>query len=322
MITGGEGGRILGQELAGLCKSTPATPDDALLLAALRAHYPDLDFRLTRSDDEWYRIGGIVDARGDRLARDISEWAERAYLECGRNYRTLLRYCRENGLMATRHLGRTLYLVVALGETAQDFLQVEIDRVQEVRDRLLVGADGAPADLEELIDPLEPVEVEPEPLGPVVYVYRRKTEAAVFMAELDRHHAGKHPAGRFMDDWNRSSAGRNRPFCHEFNLKLHRHRGRYGERKMDVGVMAVQPQVLPLMEHHSTKKGTALQAALAHFDRQAGFPFAWYFYMVAKRYVPPLLAESVHRDLDGDFAYLPHRDAAVLRDWIADPYFV
>ncbi len=313
---------IEGHDLARICKNTTASDDDARLIEALRQRYPGVDFRLARGAEEWYRIGGVVDSTGNRLAKDISEWADRAFLECGQNFKTLLRHCRENGLIATRHQGTTLYIAAPLGEKAEEFLQIEVDRIQEIRDRLLVDKEHLPEDLEELIDPLDPIAVEQEPLGSVSYVYRRKTEVAVFMEELDTHHASKHPARRFMEDWNRGSACRHRPFCHEWNLKLHQHRGRFGENKMDVAAMAVNHAPLPRMEANVGKKGTALQSALGHFDKHAGFPFAWFFYMVAKLYVPPMLGEAVHRDLDGDFAYLPHRDTAILRDWIADPYFV
>lgn len=319
---GGPAEPIDGREIAAICRKSPASDDDGLLLEALKDRFPGVDFRLTRGAEDWYRIGGVVDAEGNRLARDISEWADRAFLECGQNFKTLLRYCRENGLIATRYQGVTLYIVAVTGERAENFFQIEVDRVQEVRDRLLVGNGQQPEDLEELIDPLDPIEVSQDPVGSVGYIYRRKTDVALFMEELARHHAGKHSARRFMDDWNRSSAGRHRPFCHEFNLNLHQHRGKFGEKKMDVGVMAVATAAMPRMENSISKRGTALQSALGHFDKQAGYPFAWFFYMVSKHYVPPLLGEAVHQDLDGDFAYLPHRDATVLREWAAEPYFV
>lgn len=313
---------IEGHELARICRSTPAAEHDARLLEALSRRYPGLEFRLTRGAEQWYRIGGVVDAQGDRLARDISEWVDRAFLECGQNFRTLVRYCRENGLAATRHQGVTLYIAASLGSQAEDFLQVEVDRTQEVRDRLLVDTGNPPADLEELIDPMEPSSLDQTPLGSPSYHYRRKTEVAIFMKELGRHYATLHPVRRFLDDWNRSSAGRHRVFCHRWNLKLHQHRGRFGEEKLDVAVLPANSTALPRMEAHAGKRGTTLQAALSHFDRQAGFPFAWFFFMAARRYVPPLLGEAVHRDLTGDFAYLPYRDFATLTEWVADPYFV
>ena len=44
--------------------------------------------------------------------------------------------------------------------------------------------------------------------------------------------------------------------------------------------------------------------------------------MLKGKLVSPHSAEAVFRDISGDFAYLPERDEAVLRDWIATPYNV
>mgnify|MGYP006271426595 FL=1 len=49
---------------------------------------------------------------------------------------------------------------------------------------------------------------------------------------------------------------------------------------------------------------------------------AWFFYMTKAKGVSPHCAEAVFKDLENDFAYLPARDEAVLRDWIAKPYNV
>jgi hypothetical protein len=42
--------------------------------------------------------------------------------------------------------------------------------------------------------------------------------------------------------------------------------------------------------------------------------------MVKGKQVSTYSAEAVYRDISNDFAYLPKRDEAVLRDWIASPY--
>lgn len=58
------------------------------------------------------------------------------------------------------------------------------------------------------------------------------------------------------------------------------------------------------------------------FDRQAGYPFAWFFYMLKGQLVPAQTGVAVFQDISGDFAYLPARDAAVLQDWMEMPYNV
>jgi hypothetical protein len=44
--------------------------------------------------------------------------------------------------------------------------------------------------------------------------------------------------------------------------------------------------------------------------------------MVKSKLVSPYSAKTVYKDITGDFAYLPQRDEAVLRDWIANPYYL
>jgi hypothetical protein len=41
-----------------------------------------------------------------------------------------------------------------------------------------------------------------------------------------------------------------------------------------------------------------------------------------KGLVSPHVGVSVSRDLSGDYAYLPDRDATVLKRWMADPYLL
>jgi hypothetical protein len=50
---------------------------------------------------------------------------------------------------------------VQTGEKAEDFTLIEIDKIHEVSDRLLADEANPPEDLEEFIDPLQPLCVEP-----------------------------------------------------------------------------------------------------------------------------------------------------------------
>lgn len=263
----------------------------------------------------------MIKPDGSRVAGDLSEWAERTFIECGQNFNTLLEYCEEGRFLATRHQGVTVYLVARTGARAEDFVQIEIDRSQELASRHLIDPDQPPDDLEEIIDPLAPLGVQPFTVGAARYAYRRKTEVALFMAELDRHRASRHPARRFMDDWNASSAGGVRVFCEDWSLRLYQHKGRHGEQIMNVDVVPNRVKDVPHLDSPEGKKGKALATLIGRFDGQAGYPFAWFFHMV-KGLVSPHVGESVHRDLSTDYAYLPDRDARLLAAWIADPYCV
>lgn len=320
-VPGFEADRFDGLLLSRLCKETMAGPGDEALVGHIQKAYPDYPLRLARRGHDWYRLGGVIKPDGARIAADLNEWAERTLIECGQNFNTLLDYCEEGSFLATRHKGVSLYLVAQTGPKAEDFVQIEVDRTQEVADRYLIDSDRPPDDLEELIDPLEPVKAEPFAVGASRYAYRRKTEVAVFMGELARHRADRHPAQRFMDDWNASSAGQKMVFCHDWSVRLNQHRGRHGEQLMNVEVVSNRKGDLPRLESPEAKKGRALQALVQRFDSQAGYPFAWFFFMV-KGLVSPHVGVSVNRDLNGDYAYLPEKDAAVLRRWIANPYLL
>lgn len=312
---------LSGEQIAKLCKNLLPGKDDLSLISGLQVLLPDVHVRLARLGSEWYRIGGVVDGDGQRVSKDLIEWVDRTYLECGQNFQVLIEYALEQRLIATRHVGRTLYFVIETGRQAEDFILLEIDKILEVSDRLLINEDCPPEDQEDIIDPLRPATIENYDIGPARYQYRRKTDIRLFMETLNRHHSEPHPVQRFMDDWNRSSAGKS-VFCQDWIIRPYRHTGRYGEQIVNAEVVNLQTQSLPHLEDLVGKHGKTLNTLLTRFDRHAGYSFAWYFYMVKGKLVSPHNGEAVYRDVSGDFAYLPERDEAVLKDWIASPYNV
>ncbi|MGR9074441.1 MAG: hypothetical protein ACU833_15375 [Gammaproteobacteria bacterium] len=308
-----------GQAIGELCKRMSPGQGDQSLLAKIQSLAPDLPVRLAKTGDEWYRIGGVADRDGRRVSNDLIEWVERTFIECGQNFQTLIDHALEQELIATRQIGRTLYFVIETGEKAGDFILLEIDKTQEVSDRLLINEQNLPEDLEDIIDPLIPAAIENFHFGHSRYHYRRKTDIGLFMETLGRHHSGEHPVKRFMDDWDRSSASKY-TFCRDWIVRPYQHTGRYGEQIVNAEIVNLQTQRLPHLEDMAGKHGNTLSSLLTRFDRHAGYPFAWFFYMVKGKLVSPHNGEAVYRDISGDFAYLPERDEAVLRDWIASPY--
>ncbi len=309
-----------GHLLARLCRETLASGDDQTLVERIQRAYPRYPVHLARHGHKWYRLGGVVKPDGARVANDLNEWAERTYLECGQNFDTLLDHCDAGQFMGTKHKGVTLYLAARTGPKAEDFVQIEIDRTQELADRYLIDADQPPGDVEELIDPLEPLRVEPFAVGAARYTYRRKTEVPLFMRELAEHRSEPHPAQRFMEDWSASNAGANRAFCEDWTLRLQQYRGRHGEQVMNVEIVNNKAAV-PRLESPEGKKGKALASMISRFDSQAGYPFAWYFYSL-KGLVSSYVIEAVLRDISNDHAYIPRRDEMILRRWSDHPYSV
>ena len=219
-----------GQQLAKICKHTLPGPNDELLLSKLQSLNPDYPVRLAKTGEEWYRLGGIVDMEGNRIAGNLIEWTERTYIECGKNLQTLIDHAREQKLIATRQTGNTLHFVVQTGSKAQQFIQIDIDKTHEISDRLLVNERNLPEDLEEFIDPLEPECIETFCIGTSRYSYRRKTDVAIFMDEINKYHVEEHPVQRFIDDWNRSSALQKAVLSDDWIVRPFRHTGRFGEQ--------------------------------------------------------------------------------------------
>ncbi len=317
-----------GQQIAKLCKHTIPGQGDEQLLTKLQALVPDYPVHLARIGSEWYRIGGVVDMHGKRIANNLIEWTERTYIECGKNLQTLIEHTREQNLIATRQTGNTLYFVIQTGPRAEDFIQLDIDKMHEMADRLLISDTYLPDDLEEFIDPLEPNCIDTFSVGTARYAYRRKTDVAMFMQTLNKQaraasgNLEDHPVQRFMTDWNNSSAGLSTALSNDWIIRPYRHTGRFGEQVMNVELINTQSKNLAQLESCNGKKGTALQTLLTRFDRQVGYPFAWYFYMLKGQLVTPESAAAVFRDISKDFAYLPDRDIAVLKNWMSVPYSV
>lgn len=311
---------LAGQDIADCCKKLiPVTSDD-LLLSKLQALVPNYPVRLAFTGDEWYKLGGVVDIHGQRIAYDLIEWVERTYLECGQNLQVLIEHSLDSQLMATKQTGKTLYFVIQTGEQAQDFVLIEIDKTHEVSDRMLVDELNPPEDLEEFIDPIQRLAVESFCFGQSRYTYKRKTDVSLFMEVINERHVGEHPVQRFMDDWNRSSASQKLAMSEDWIIRPYRHTGRFGEQIVNVELINTNKEQIPQLEDFAGKKGNALNNVLSRFDRQLAYPMAWFFYMLKGKGVSPHCAEAVFKDLENDFAYLPKRDETILRDWIAKPY--
>jgi len=303
------------------CASAIAGNDGALL-AKLQSINPDYPMRLAKTGEEWYRLGGIVDLAGNRIANDLVEWTERTYIECGKNLQTLIEHAREQKLIATRQTGITLHFIVQTGNKAEQFVQIDIDKTHEMLDRYLVSENNPPEDLEEFIDPLDPDMLESSSIGIPRYSYRRKTDVSVFMDEINKHHVEEHPVQRFMDDWNRSSAQQKAVLSDDWIVLPLRNTGRFGEQIINVELVNTQQKNVLQLDGVHGKKGVPLHNLLTRFDRQAGYPFAWFFYMVKGKLVSSHSGIAVFKDISGDFSYLPERDVAVLKDWINTPYRV
>ncbi len=320
--------RPLEVRLAEACMRSPIDLSPAGIVAALQGQAPGTLLRYGMARAGWHRLGGVVDQDLRPVARHLREWAE---AQGGEDVDFLLKRCAEleaaRGGFVTRLEGCTHYITALTGERARDFIQIEIEQVQEVVERRLWDPERLPDDLEDFIDPADFTRLAPRPVGPPRLLFRRLLRVSEFVASED---AGGN-LKRFLADWDRSSAGEGTRFADHWILSVQEYRDTQGD-----GRLTAKPVPLPgadraelpdeIMGPAATEtggripRGAALANLIHGFDRQLGYHFAWFFHMLSRRRVSYRLAEAVHADLMGAFDYLPARDIAVLRDWHDAPY--
>ncbi|MGD9000700.1 MAG: hypothetical protein PVF75_09815, partial [Granulosicoccaceae bacterium] len=190
--------------LASACMESVPEAGQAALLQRLQEQVPDLAFQPVLTRSGWYRIGGVVTADGGRITDNLSAWLE---TEAGGDVADLYTRYAQESLIATRLIGKTHYLIAQTGARPQDFIQLEVEEVQEVLDRPLFEVDALPDSIEEIIDPVEYTRLEAEPVSPPRYLFRRVIPIADYLDEMIGKADTKLPVVRFMADWERSSAG-------------------------------------------------------------------------------------------------------------------
>jgi hypothetical protein len=219
---------------------------------------------------------------------------------------------------ATRLNGQTHYLVAHTGPAAADSIQIEVEEVQEVLERCITDSDWFPDSIEEFVDPLDYPRLEPEPVGPPRLLFRRLVQIGDLLASQDVSRQVR----RFLEDWDRSSAGEAACFSDHWVLSLREYRDRDGEGRLTAKPVPTFAGIIPAVPSDLAVRGAELANLIHGLDRQIGYPFAWFFHMLTDKHISHHLPEAVHADLMGAYAYLAARDLKVLRDWYEQPYGV
>ena len=314
-----------------LCVRLPVSIGASGLARELSAIAPDRAFRDVLTRGGWYRLGGVIDVTGQHVADDLTQWGESELAKHGDDLRELYDAYAGSGLRATRLLGRTHYLVAVTGPQATDFVQIEIEELQETISHVLFEG-HVPGSLEELFEAPDSVhsEILPhsavapattnEPVSLPFYALRRITH----VSDLLRRIAGNKPepqsVHRFFDAWQASSAGQTTHFSNHWVLAVREYLDRYRQSNHQATPVAALNGLPPKFTSAYGAKGLALNEALQRFDRQAGYPMAWFFHMLTTKGVPQAVAHAVIDDVLGGFHYLPERDVKVLRDWLHRPF--
>jgi hypothetical protein len=308
-------------ELSRVCAATPPRPHHGALLAAIGEMWPGFDFRLALTRGGWYRPGGVITGSGERVSPDLQRWAEQAWQTCGADALRFAERFGDAGLLATRLVGRTHYFVAAYGKRAAEFLQLEVEELEEVADRRLLDADFPPDDLGQLLEPEHSARIDPQPVAPARYALRRLADINSFLGRMQGQSPLPPPVVRFLDEWDTSSARHAAHFSDEWVLALAEHLDRFKQERLTAKPIPA-PRKRSAPPDMGDKIGADLGAALHIYDRYAGYPFAWYFHLVTNNGVSRSVAAHVGQDLAAGYNYLPTRDAEILRVWLDAPYCV
>ncbi|MBU0621191.1 MAG: hypothetical protein KJ795_05040 [Gammaproteobacteria bacterium] len=310
------------QKLAGEIESIPPRPHHSALLEAAKRICPGCTFNYAFSRGGWYRSGGVIRIDGKRYADNIEEWAKENLEACGGDIGELIERYEDSELQATRHSGRTHYFVAPYGPAPADFLQLEVEELQEVLDRSLFDAGHQPEDLQDLLEPLHPQTLDAQPVGAPRYRYRRLIDMRQTMSRVMSAEGRDAGLSRLLNEWSHSSAAARGHLSEHWVVALREHQDRYRNPVVSASLVSRAARTIKPFQWNVELSGVEMLKQLQAFDRAAGYPSAWYFHLVAGAFTPPKVAYAVARDLDAGFSYLPETEAALVRSWVAAPYSV
>ncbi len=301
------------EALKSACTDTLVREDHTALLKNISSLFEGKEVSLVERQPQWYRVGGLVDVRGKRIAEQLRGWLDDQKVD---DVLSLYELYGTDPLYVTRIVGKTVYLVMPTGRDPLSYIQLEIDEVQEVVDRALFDGENLADDFEDLIDPVEYHKLEPRHVGHPRYILRNARNMLEVKLSLEE----ETPFSRFYDEWKASSASDAGHFSDFWILNFFKHKGAFGETRTEIKPVSRLMNHVPKVDMSTQERGQPLARVIHGFDRALGFPMAWYFSMLTSQKKFHKLAELVHEDLMGAYAYLPAKDLKILKRWIADPY--
>jgi len=308
------------QNLIANIEAMPPRPHHSAVLAALGQVIPDVTFRHVLSIGGWYRTGGVIGSDGNNLGGEIEAWLDTALTECGDDFGQFVERYADAGLLVTRHTGRTHYFTAAYGPSAEEFLQLEVEELQEVLDRNLIDPTQPPDDRQELLEPIHPTKVDAHPVGSSHYRYARLVDIRQVVVRQSAPVGGISPLARFMSEWSESRAAEHDHFCEHWVVKGLEKYDPTGTTPFTALPISVHSHALKPFHWDMTKTGAELSNQIQDFDRAAGYPSAWYFHVVASKLAPASLTTALKGDLDNGYDYLADKDLGLLNKLDANPY--
>ncbi len=310
------------RNLSNEIEATPPRPHHSALLEIANRLRAGWIFKYALNRGGWYRPGGVITVDGKRITDNLEAWANSELEACDGDINEFIERYADRNLLVTRHSGRTHYFVAAYGPAPTDFLQLEVEELQEVLDRKLLDEDVSPEDIQGVIDPLNPGELDAQVVGVPYYRFRRLIDMNQAIARSSSSDSLRAGLRRLLTEWSQSSAALSGHFCDHWIIAIREHQDRYRNSVMSVALVSRHTRELKLFQWNTELAGVDMAAQLQALDRAAGYSAAWYFHLVAGTITPPKVAYQTSRDLDEGFSYLPDTDAVLLRGWVEAPYSV
>jgi len=128
---------------------------------------------------------------------------------------------------------------------------------------------------------------------------------------------------RFLRDWAESSAGGSGArLCEHWSLQLYdyTHDGKRHMGFTPLWAAADGGLKLPKIEARKCATDAFLMERLEQFDRKAGYPMAWFFYLVHGNRLSYQVGDRVAKGIQEGRIALPGHDAKVVMRWHERPY--
>jgi len=308
--------------LSRICSAlVPADGPDQLLDRINKAD-TSRRYRYVVTEHDWYRAGGVLSPDGERLADSLEEWIDTHF--DGDMARFLAQY-GDAGYRVTSLSGKTHFFAAGDGPGPLDFVQIEIDEVQEIMDPDKANPDQVPDSLEAIIEPPDPAQVPPDLVSPSRYVCRSVTRFSDLAESLTSDYTGDPDFRRFLAEWEHSSASGEIAFRDCWSINVLPVLADVGEHKYKVRLLSPFAEKADPGEIRARGTTGPVLPILERIDQDCGFAMAWYFLLIAQRQLSQELMACIRRDLaaghqqQGGFAA---SDWNILESWSRNPYWL
>lgn len=319
------------------------------VVAILDRAYDGLRFEFASTwPDPGWRDGQIRGATGRIVTSTPREWILERMRGAGTQWRAEAERLRASKLRRTHFVSQPLFFTARYGPAAWDFVQVRVHLVHEAHAPLLLPEDWCcdkPEDVAGWVDFREHAPA----IGPQRYELSSAIDVAAFVEERaarwrdafnrrlpivaekrittifvgenrrieerigDRPDFQRTPGRcslqRLFDDWTDSSAGRS-------GERFERH---WVIQENEIPRWVNDPRLPSIAKARICDAGDFIKW-LAAFDRRAGYPFAWYTYMLHGNKIHAGYGQRAWELVKSGAMPLTERDVEVLRRWAERSY--